>query len=291
MACVCVCLVCAGRVQLQQIWPKCDASLEEQHYWKQRRGQHHRWWWVQLLVETWVLRDNEKKIVSFIIKQFKQKKYRNLCFFKGEFQFFLVAISVWRIFSLILWGGFCRILSTSPLLQHGTTITSYQIYFRPITVRVPFSLIAGTSSNKGKEKTASCGLIHQGLIEGSQFSSTDRVWVDDGGCCLCVSKSSWHTPWIGQVLVFLLLCGNESFLCCVCVYCAEVFLTFTSNCYVGCCCCCGDGRAGPCPVRFTVSVLFSSFVEIFLMNSVTLSGAACLWESIGMFWKYSSAYG
>lgn len=52
----------------------------------------------------------------------------------------------------------------SSLLSHGT-------------MRIHFSLIAGISGNKGNERAASYGLIHQELIEASLVSSADRAGV------------------------------------------------------------------------------------------------------------------
>lgn len=45
------------------------------------------------------------------------------------------------------------------------------------TMRIHFSLIAGISGNKGNERAASYGLIHQELIEASLVSSADRAGV------------------------------------------------------------------------------------------------------------------
>lgn len=45
------------------------------------------------------------------------------------------------------------------------------------TMRIYFSLIAWISGNKGNERAASYGLIHQELIEASLVSSTDRAGV------------------------------------------------------------------------------------------------------------------
>lgn len=57
------------------------------------------------------------------------------------------------------------------------------------TTRIHFSLIAGISGNKGNERAASYGLIHQELIEGSLVSSADRAGVVLE--CMCVLK--WST--------------------------------------------------------------------------------------------------
>ena len=46
------------------------------------------------------------------------------------------------------------------------------------TMRIHFSLIAGISGNKGNERAASYGLIHQELIEASLLSSADRAGVE-----------------------------------------------------------------------------------------------------------------
>lgn len=45
------------------------------------------------------------------------------------------------------------------------------------TMRIHFSLIAWISGNKGNERAASYGLIHQELIEASLVSSADRAGV------------------------------------------------------------------------------------------------------------------
>lgn len=64
------------------------------------------------------------------------------------------------------------------------------------TMRIHFSLIAGISGNKGNERAASYGLIHQELIEASLVSSADRAGVvlECAACvCVCVLKCSCHT--------------------------------------------------------------------------------------------------
>lgn len=56
------------------------------------------------------------------------------------------------------------------------------------TMRIHFSLIAGISGNKGNERAASYGLIHQELIEASLVSSADRAGVvlECADLCMCV---------------------------------------------------------------------------------------------------------
>lgn len=69
------------------------------------------------------------------------------------------------------------------LLSHGT-------------MRIHFSLIAGISGNKGNERAASYGLIHQELIEASLVSSADRAGVVLECAVLygCVLKVfMWHS--------------------------------------------------------------------------------------------------
>lgn len=61
-------------------------------------------------------------------------------------------------------------------------------------MKIHFSLIAGISGNKGNERTASYGLIHQELIEASQVSSAERVGEKpERTLCVCVFKCSHDT--------------------------------------------------------------------------------------------------
>lgn len=80
-------------------------------------------------------------------------------------------------------------------------------------MRIHFSLIAGISGNKGNERAASYGLIHQELIEASLVSSADRAGVvlECAGLCVCVCafKCSCDTFFCIQVALTLLF---------VCVY-------------------------------------------------------------------------
>lgn len=62
-------------------------------------------------------------------------------------------------------------------------------------MRIHFSLIAGISGNKGNERAASYGLIHQELIEASLVSSADRAGVvlECAVLYVCVLKCSCDT--------------------------------------------------------------------------------------------------
>lgn len=62
------------------------------------------------------------------------------------------------------------------------------------TMRIHLPLIAGISGNKGNERAASYGLIHQELIEASLVSSADRAGVVCAVLCarVCVKVFMWH---------------------------------------------------------------------------------------------------
>lgn len=74
------------------------------------------------------------------------------------------------------------------------------------TMRIHFSLIAGISGNKGNERAASYGLIHQELIEASLVSSADRAGVvlERAGLYVCSKVCvtlTFATKWLWVLCV------------------------------------------------------------------------------------------
>lgn len=63
-------------------------------------------------------------------------------------------------------------------LHHHRHLRLSHLRLSHATMRIHFSLIAGISGNKGNERAASYGLIHQELIEASLVSSADRAGVE-----------------------------------------------------------------------------------------------------------------